>query len=109
MSLYKPLTEAEKQGVRLFDVRAISEDFIKTTCQPEYLKAKTPEGREFWTNQARKSKEKADRLLFNPETHCGECGEFLSSYGHCWQCHLPPMDPAQDAITQTTTVTTPTT
>ena len=29
---HKPLTEAEQQLVKLFDVRAISEDFIKNTC-----------------------------------------------------------------------------
>jgi hypothetical protein len=104
--LHKPLTEGERQFVKFFRVRDISEDFIRNTCQPEYLKATTPEGREFWSNQARKSKEGADRLLFNPDTHCGECGEYLSRYGHCWQCHYPPMAPAQDAITQTTTVTT---
>ena len=96
MPPYKPLIEAEQQIVKYFDVRAISEDFIKNTCQPEYLKSKTPEGRDFWTNQARKSKEGADRLLFNPDTHCVHCGEFLSIHGHCWQHHWPPMDPAQD-------------
>lgn len=32
----------------------------------------------------------------NPDTHCQACGEVLSEYGHCWQCHWPPMDPAQD-------------
>lgn len=96
MPLYKPLTPGEQQAVKFFRVRDMSEDFIKNTCQPEYLKAKTPEGREFWSNQARKSKEGADRLLFNPDTHCAECGEYLSRYGHCWQCHYPPMDPALD-------------
>ncbi|MBJ6145722.1 hypothetical protein [Hymenobacter sp. BT559] len=35
----------------------------------------------------------------NPETHCLDCGEVLSEYGHCWQHHWPPMDPAQDATT----------
>jgi hypothetical protein len=48
----------------------------------------------------------ARRAALNPDTHCLDCGEVLSEYGHCWQCHWPPMDPAQDAITQTTTVTT---
>jgi hypothetical protein len=38
----------------------------------------------------------------NPETHCTTCGEPLSLFGHCWQHDYPPMDPAQDAITQTT-------
>jgi hypothetical protein len=33
----------------------------------------------------------------NPETHCTTCGEPLSTYGHCWQHHYPPMDPKQDA------------
>lgn len=33
----------------------------------------------------------------NPDTHCPECHEPLSEYGHCWQHHWPPMDPAQDA------------
>ena len=32
----------------------------------------------------------------NPETRCPDCGELLSLYGHCWQHHYPPMDPAQD-------------
>jgi hypothetical protein len=41
----------------------------------------------------------------NPDTHCTSCGEVLSIYSHCWKCQYPPMDPAQDAITQTTTVT----
>ena len=41
----------------------------------------------------------------NPDTHCPECHEPLSEYGHCWQHHWPPMDPKQDAITTTTTVT----
>jgi hypothetical protein len=36
----------------------------------------------------------------NPDTHCTSCGEVLSEYHHCWQCYWPPMDPAQDAITQ---------
>jgi hypothetical protein len=40
----------------------------------------------------------------NPDTHCLDCGEVLSIYSHCWRCHWPPMDPKQDAITQTTTV-----
>ena len=31
------------------------------------------------------------------DTHCLNCGEVLSQFGHCWQCHYPPMDPAQDA------------
>jgi hypothetical protein len=44
----------------------------------------------------------------NPDTHCTSCGEVLSIYSHCWKCHWPPMDPKQDAITQTTTVTTAT-
>jgi hypothetical protein len=44
----------------------------------------------------------------NPETHCTSCGEVLSIFYHCWRCHWPPMDPAQDAIPQTTTVTTTT-
>jgi hypothetical protein len=38
----------------------------------------------------------------NPETHCTTCGEPLSLFGHCWQHDYPPMEPAQDAITQTT-------
>lgn len=33
----------------------------------------------------------------NPDTHCTSCGEPLSEYDHCWQCHYPPMDPKQDA------------
>jgi hypothetical protein len=33
----------------------------------------------------------------NPDTHCTRCGEVLSEYHHCWQCHYPPMDPKQDA------------
>jgi hypothetical protein len=32
----------------------------------------------------------------NPDTHCTSCGEVLSEYHHCWQCHWPPMDPKQD-------------
>lgn len=32
----------------------------------------------------------------NPDTHCTRCGEVLSEYHHCWQCHWPPMDPAKD-------------
>jgi hypothetical protein len=24
------------------------------------------------------------------------CGEVLSLYGHCWNCHHPPMDLKQD-------------
>jgi hypothetical protein len=40
----------------------------------------------------------------NPDTHCTSCGEVLSLYHHCWSCDYPPMDPAQDAITQTTMV-----
>gem|GEM_PF-6485390 len=39
----------------------------------------------------------------NPDTHCPECHEPLSEYGHCWQHHWPPMDPAQDATPQTST------
>jgi hypothetical protein len=35
-------------------------------------------------------------MPLNPETHCLDCGEPLSEYGHCWQHHYPPMDPAQD-------------
>ena len=34
----------------------------------------------------------------NPETHCTSCGEVLSIYHHCWRCHYPPMDSAQDSI-----------
>jgi hypothetical protein len=44
----------------------------------------------------------------NPDTHCQACGEPLSLYGHCWQHDWPPMDPKQDAITITTTITTAT-
>jgi hypothetical protein len=40
----------------------------------------------------------------NPDTHCTSCGEVLSIYRHCWRCHWPPMDSAQDAVTKTTTV-----
>jgi hypothetical protein len=40
-----------------------------------------------------------------PDTHCTTCGELLSLFGHCRQHDYPPMDPKQDAITQTTIVT----
>lgn len=43
----------------------------------------------------------------NPETHCPTCGEPLSEFHHCWQCHYPPMDPKQDAAQATTVGTKP--
>jgi hypothetical protein len=44
----------------------------------------------------------------NPDTHCPECHEPLSEFGHCWQHHWPPMDPAQDKPTTQTATATPT-
>jgi hypothetical protein len=64
--------------------------------RPDCLSSECPTGRRCHYRELARQRFGHLNSQLNPDTHCLDCGEVLSEFLHCWQCHWPPMDPAQD-------------